>query len=67
MSGFTVLAKDKKCATCVYWTGPRKVNFMFSKPHSVTVEGGSFSCNAESKKNILGGGTCTKWRKWDAI
>jgi hypothetical protein len=63
----TVLAKDKKCGTCEYWEGKRKISRMIDKiPHSISVESGSDSCAVQANK-MQGISTCSKWKKWSSV
>ncbi len=68
MGTTTVLAKDKKCGTCEYWQGNRTISRMIdNKPHSISVESGSYDCGVQANKKVQGIGTCPKWRKWSSI
>lgn len=64
----TVLAKDKKCGTCEYWRSDRTISRMIdNKPHSISVESGSYACAVQANKKVQGIGTCSKWEKWSSI
>jgi len=68
MSSISVLANEKKCATCTYWKGSREPSrFVGGKIHSIKADSGDFSCIARNNQPMKGIATCPKWKKWDAI
>lgn len=62
----TVLAKDKKCGTCQYWNGDRKIRFVNNVPYSISADSGQYDCGVQSKKTYSAG-TCPKWNKWNNL
>jgi hypothetical protein len=64
---YSVLSSEKKCATCAYWTGQRRINFISNKPHSLNVDVGKFTCLAQAKKETQGIETCPKWHIWASL
>jgi hypothetical protein len=68
MSYLTILANEKKCATCAYWQGKREPSrFIAGKIYSIKAESGNFPCIAQANQHKQGIATCPKWKKWDAI
>ncbi|MBP8708126.1 MAG: hypothetical protein KBH94_05350 [Caldisericia bacterium] len=68
MSNFTVLANEKKCATCAYWQGKREPSrFISNKIYSIKAESGGFPCIAQNNQPKQGNATCPKWKKWETI
>jgi len=54
--------KEKKCATCSYWSGDREIQFTANKPHYVKTVAGSFKCLANKNKTTTAVTYCLKWR-----
>lgn len=66
-----VIYKRKACATCTYWSGPRKIN---SSKDGVTCDkatdtGVCISPKSSFKKKDTRAdyGSCSKYEKWDVL
>ena len=60
----------KKCATCRYWSGARKVVFVGAEPKFVRVAGvnDSAPCSAWFNREFAVAGTCIfRWSKWEKL
>ena len=64
MDNNTVLVGEKKCATCEYWRGSRKIQFIDDKPNCIDIQSGNFTCIAQGNKSTQGIGRCSKWKNW---
>lgn len=56
---------EKKCATCTYWEGERKIWFWGQKPHSVDAEHMGY-CPAR-KGTISANLSCPHWKEWEKL
>ena len=54
---------EKKCASCIYWEGERKIWSWGQKPHSVDAEHMGY-CPAR-KGGIPANLSCRCWREWE--
>ena len=59
----------KKCATCVYWTGPREVDTFGIRitVASATTEGRCMCRSAHYRVNRDAGFICSSYVKWPAL
>ena len=60
----------KKCATCRWWSGSRRLIFVGADPKYVRIEGliPSQSCQAWDGNRKFGGAmTCFRWSKWEKL
>ena len=60
----------KKCATCRYWSGARKVVFVGAEPKFVRVAGvlPAELCRAwEGNRKFGSAMTCMRWCKWEKL
>ena len=57
---------DKKCGTCRWWNGERRVEFIANKPYYVKADAGSHPCSAQ-KRNCTPNNTCLKFQAWEKL
>lgn len=67
MSYGTYKLSDRKCATCRYWEGGRKIDFVANKPTYVKAESGSAACIAVNNKNTTAATTCPRYQQWEKL
>ena len=65
------LISSKECATCAYWSGPRKADAFASKTECKSSLDKGICQNPKSsyskKERPANYSTCTKWEKWPAL
>ena len=68
MADFFDIAQ-KKCATCRWWSGSRKVIFVGADPKFVRIQGliPGVACRAWDGRKYGGGMTCFRWSKWEKL
>lgn len=63
----TYRIKDKKCATCRWWDGGRKIDFVANKPTYIKADSSPGSCLAQSGKSVTASSTCPKYTLWEKL
>ena len=69
MAQLDIPIAQKKCATCRWWSGSRKVIFVGADPKFVRILGliPSVACRAWVGRIYGGGMTCFRWSKWEKL
>ncbi len=60
----TYQVKDKKCATCNFYQGPRRFGMRAYKPFYVYADMGSYPCMAYKNRMRSANNYCPAWQKW---
>ena len=63
----TYRVNEKKCATCTYSTGERKLVVQAYKPTFVNVTAGHSSCMVNQSRLVRGVDRCPAWQVWEKI
>jgi len=63
----TYSVKDKKCATCSFWSGDRTINYSGNKPQYIKAIAGNANCIVTSNRSVSATNTCAKWGLWEKI
>ena len=63
----TYKVTDKKCATCNFYQGVRRIGLQAYKPFYVFADVGDTPCLANVKRNVSANGRCPAWQKWVSI
>jgi len=58
---------EKKCATCSYWCGNRRIDFRSNKPFYIQAEAGNYVCMAYVNRKTTAATKCLRWRLWEKI
>lgn len=67
MATGTYRISERKCATCNWWCGTRKVELSGGKPYYVKAEAAPAGCSVRSSENRTPGSTCSNWRCWTVL
>jgi len=68
MSTYTLYkVKDKKCATCLFWTGTRSIELLAYKPRYVKAEAGKAKCLAQKGRTPTAATYCPGWKLWEKL
>lgn len=59
--------RDCTCATCTWWCGPRRVDFIRNRPHYIKAESGSYPCQAYAGKKTHAVDRCPRWALWEKL
>lgn len=63
----TFRVTEKKCATCNFYQGPRRVGMQAYKPFYVFADIGQTPCLANTKLKTSASDRCLSWQKWVSI
>ena len=63
----TYTIKEKKCATCSFWSGERNIEFSANKPWRINAVASNSDCIAMKNKKVTPGQTCLKWQLWEKL
>ncbi len=63
----TYTTRDRTCATCTWWCGPRRVEFINHRPYYIKAEAGSYPCQAYPAKNTRAVDRCPRWDLWEKL
>lgn len=63
----TFRVTDKKCATCRWWNGTRRIGLNNLKPMYVHADAGSFACEAVRGHQKRHTDRCTAWQLWEKL
>lgn len=58
---------EKKCATCMFWSGGRTIGFNSNKPFYVNANAGHADCIAQKGKTVTASTFCLKWQQWEKL
>ncbi len=58
---------EKKCATCMFWTGSRTIGFQAYKPYFVNTDSVKGDCIAQKGRNSSAATYCPKWQQWEKL
>ena len=59
--------KDKKCATCSYWSGERNIILVAFKPTYIHADTASRECIAMKNRRYSAINTCPSWKRWEKL
>lgn len=63
----TYIVTDKKCATCSYWPGTRKIDLIANKPFYIKADSGIFECLVQPNRKVRSIDTCPRWKLWEKL
>ncbi|MEW6381789.1 MAG: hypothetical protein AB1611_19610 [bacterium] len=63
----TYQVSEKKCATCAYWDGERRIELRMNKPTYIQAAAGSAVCMVNKNRKISSINFCASWRLWEKI
>ncbi len=69
MAQLDIPIAQKKCATCRWWSGARKLIFVGADPKFVRIGGvlPAVNCRAWDGRKFGGASTCFRWSKWEKL
>ena len=69
MAQMDIPITHKKCATCRWWSGARKLIFVGADLKFVRIEGliPAKTCRAWDGRKFGGAMTCFRWSKWEKL
>lgn len=67
MSQASYRITERKCATCRWWDGARRVKFSGTSPCYVEAESGAFPCIAFRSKKTTAATTCSRYERWERL
>ena len=69
MAQLDIPIAQKKCATCRWWSGARKLIFVGADPKFVRIGGvlPAVDCRAWDGRKFGGASTCFRWSKWEKL
>ena len=69
MAQLDIPIAQKKCATCRWWSGTRKLIFVGADPKFVRIGGvlPAVACRAWDGRKFGGAMTCFRWSKWEKL
>ena len=69
MAQLDIPIAQKKCATCRWWSGARKLIFVGADPKFVRIGGvlPAVGCRAWDGRKFGGAMTCFRWSKWEKL
>jgi len=58
---------DKKCATCMFWSGDRTIEIRGYKPFYVNANAGHADCIVQKGRTSTAVVYCPKWQLWEKL
>ena len=58
---------EKKCATCMFWSGGRTIDSRAYKPYFVNADSKKADCVVQKGRTSTAATYCPKWQQWEKL